>query len=441
MREIKKWQFVFVLFTATFLFTNGFYFKILESIIYPRDIVSILGASFLLLLCIFIWFKRHEEIRRAVRSKYGVMIFLLFICAIIPTIFIGSIITERQPLIRPSIVVVRTYAGLLIFFWLAVCCNTERLFLILHKFVFSFGLIWIIISVIFYLYPDLILYFFKEPGKELQVRFDAPRFIPPVGARNAMMYTSFYSLVRFAHFSRKIGPVNFHWLLIYLSGLFSFLFPLMIRRNGIILVFIPICYYFFYLGIFRKIVLSFFIVMLVILSTIISPSFYERVFLTLDSTITELQSSKQTSANVRIRAFNYYFPELVESGFIGYGYYGADKISSQHRLARGHEMGYLEADLGLMLPFLMYGVQGLLWSIIMYIFIFKDLLSSKLLSPPFNYIKSTLLMLFSWLILTFHAFAWGYHQSFWWGVIIFMVFYISKFARLYLRTNPVLLRT
>lgn len=423
--EVKPWYFSFVLFIAFFLLTDGFYLKILEPFLDPRDYISIAGALFSILLCAFMWFKKNVFLRDVMRTKYGRMILLFFVLIIIPTVLVGGIITQRQPLIRPSMAVIRTYAGLLFFFWLAVYCRSEQLFLLLHRFIFYFGLVWIIISIVFYFFPDLIMLLLKTPGKDLGYRLDSLRFIPPAGARNAMMYTCFYAL---ANLFKNPSPLNFRWIMIYAACLFSFLFALMIRRNVFVLIAVPIIFGFFFLNISKKVIISFFLINLVIISALMFSSFYDRVNWAFESVVDEIGSSEQTSTNVRLRAFNYYFPELVDSYYIGYGYYGDDKISPQHRLAYGHSMGYLETDLGILQALLMYGVPGLMWSLIMYLFFLKDLLNKKKMSSKLLLIRNTLIMNFMWLIITIHSFVWGYHQTFWWSIIIFMVAYLSSIS-------------
>jgi hypothetical protein len=422
--EINPRQFLLVLFVVTFLFTNGFYLKVLEPFLEPREHLSIAGAVFALSTCVFLWFKKHTALREVMRSRYGKMVLLFFVLIIVPTVLIGSIVTQRQPIFRPSLVVIRVYAGLLFFFWLAVYCSTERLFLLLHRFFLYLGLVWIVISLLFFLFPDLVMLLFKVPGKEFGYRADIPRFVPPTGIRNVMMYSCFYAMVKLF---QKAQPVNLKWGLVFMAGLFAFLFPLSIRRNVFVLIVVPLLFWSFFLDTSKKVLVGFFALNLLIISFLMFPSFFDRVDWVFDSVIDEYQSSEKTSTNVRLSSLKYYFPELVDSFFIGFGYFGADKISPNHRLAYGVQiMRYLPTDLGIFQALLLFGIPGLMWTLILYIFVFKDLLNSKQLTPQIGLIKDTLIMNFLWLVMTFHSFVWGNYQTFWWGVIIFMVAYLSN---------------
>lgn len=421
--DIKPWQFLLVLSMATFLFTNGFFLKFLEPFLKPRDYFSITGAVLAIFLCLFMWLKKNVVFREEMRSKYGKTVLIFFVLILFPTIFIGSIVTERQPIIRPSLVVIRVYAGLLFFFWLAVYCNTEKCFLLLHRFILYFGLVWIIISIVFYFFPDLVMLLFKMPGNEfISYRADLPRFVPPTGARNMMMYTCFYALAKLFH---KRHLFNLKWGLVFMAGIFVFLFSLSIRRNVFALITVPILFWSFFFNISQKVLIGFFALNLLIASLLINPSFYKRVDWVFESVISEYQSSERTSTNVRLRGFQYYFPELVNTFFIGFGYFGED-ISPHNRLALGVKMGYLPTDLGIFQALLLFGIPGLMWTLIMYLFVFKDLLKSTNFSPEMILIKNTLIMNFFWLVLTFHSFVWGNYQTFWWGIVIFMVAYITK---------------
>lgn len=425
--DLTKFQFVALLLIFSFLLMNGLYLKVLEKYLYPQDKFSILGAGLILLICSYLVLKRNAGIINALNSKYGKMILLFFVLLIVPTFFIGGIIEERQDLVRPCLVVIRVYAGAFFFFVLAAYCKDISTFKVLHWVVFFVGFFWIIVSLGVFLVPDLMLSIFKKPGTEFHYLLDSVRFVPPVSGRNAMMYSAFYSFVKFGNTPK--GGKALPWFVVYCLSVFVFLFVLIIRRNGIILLVVPALYAFFHFSISRKVILGFFGLGCTIIVASVYPTFFERVTWMVDSVYSEAQSKQQTSTNVRMRSFEYYYPELVKSGYIGYGYYGADKIVKTSRLAWGHKRGYLEVDLGIFFPFLLYGIQALIWTSVLYIFIFKDLIVSNNLPEELRNIRDTVFLNIMWIVLTLHSFIWGYHQAFWWGTIIFITYFISNTSK------------
>lgn len=420
-KYFKTWSFIFFMLMGSLLLSNGFYLKGLEPLLTPNDRLSAAGAAVLLMICAFLWFAQKARMTEAICSRYGLMIIGFFICIHFSTFVIGGLVEHRQPIFHSGLVLTRIYAGLLVFFCLAVLCKTDKLFFVLHKFILIFGIIWLLFFCLAYISPDFCSQFYKTPGKNFQIRLDTVRFTPPAGVRVAIMYTCFYSLIRFMQ-ATKFN--NIYWLFIYIIGVFDFFFVCMLRRYCIALVLIPIFYILTFMNMTKKVLLSSGIVIAAIVM-ISFPALTERAFWIVESVIDQASSSRKTSVNIRTSAFEYYFPELKRSAYIGYGYYAPEMTSVDSRLAYGQGIGYYEGDLGIFMAFLMYGIQAIIWSAVMYYLILKNLIRAKFLHTQMNSIKNALLVTFLWPLLSLHTFTWGYHEAFWWGIMIFMAYYVT----------------
>ena len=410
----------------SFLLTNGFYLRLAEPLMFPNDWLARIGSVLLFSLFFCFFAQRPFQIFRLLSNKYGLMTILFFFCILFPTITIGWLFEQRQPLIRPSLVSIRLYSGLLVFFSLAVFCKSDTLFRKLNNFVLAFGVIWLIFLFFAFFFPDLAMEIYKRPAKDIMIRLDTIRFAPPVGARVAIMYTCFYGFLTFV---KRPSMQTSLWLIVYLIGVFDILYVCMLRRHSAAMLIVPLLYVLLFMNWSRKAIVSFSVAGILIILLCAFPSVVHRGEWIVKSAIEELKSKQATSANARIRTFEYYYPEFIRSYGIGYGYYPSQLPPQKRYLINGKKVGYYEGDLGVVMALLMYGIQAIIWTIVMYFFIFKDLSTSQYFDYEFPIIRSALAATFLWSFLTLNAFVWGYSEPFWWGIMIFMVYYISKFCR------------
>ncbi|MCP3941553.1 MAG: hypothetical protein GY710_08740 [Desulfobacteraceae bacterium] len=166
--------------------------------------------------------------------------------------------------------------------------------------------------------------------------------------------------------------------------------------------------------------------MLFITLMLTSSILNDRLSWIFNSITIEAQATHNTSTNIRLAAIKYYYSELKKTSYLGYGYYSPDHVSNGSKLAYGQEFGFYEGDLGVIMTFLMYGIQGIIWTIIMYYILLKDLIRARCLPDNFQMIRKTLIMILFWSILFIHNFVWAYHEAFWWGILFFLIYYISK---------------
>lgn len=412
---------------GSLLLSNGFYLWVLRPLLTPNDRLSLVGAAVLLMLCIFLWFKRHGSMLEIMRTRYGVMIIAFFLCIHFSTFIFGGLIEQRQNIFHAALVVSRIYAGLLVFFVLAIYCNTDRLFNLLHKFVLMVGIVWIMFLFLAYFAPDFCSSIINSPSHGYRTRLSSIYFKPPVGAQIAILYTCFYAVINFT----KVPRIqNSFCLLIYLFGVFDIFFVCIMRRLSVFIIVAPLLFFIGHFNLPKKMLLLFCLCIAFFSALTIFPALKEQSTWIFQSIISEAESSHNTSVNARIRTFKYYYPELARTAYLGYGYYSPDKVSQRSRLAHGQAIGLYEGDMGIVMPLLMYGIQGLLWTALMYYILFSDLIRSKCLPPQHQMIRNTLLILLLWSVFSLNTFVWGYHGPFWWGVMIFMGYYISKKSNL-----------
>lgn len=414
--------FISLLVLTCLLFSNGLYLKIFSPFLYPNDRLSLVGSFFLIALLLYLYLKYPSAIFQIFKSRYGKMILIFYILTFFPTIVFGYFIEQRQTLIRPNFVLIRLYSGLLFFYILNIYCKSDHTFILLHDFILTVGISWILFLLFAYFFPELCSSIINDSGRELTIRLDQYRFKPPAGIRIAIVYTCFFGIFNFLN---KFQKYRVFWLLISFITLFDFIYVTMMRRYIVTIILTPVVYFFFKFNLFKKYGLIILITVIIFSTYYLTPNVWNKFQWIYDSISTESTSRSLTSSNARIHAFKFYYPELVKTKFLGYGYYSPDHISKMSKLAHGNKLGYYEGDLGIVMPFLMYGIQALLWTFAMYYFLLKDLYDSHFNNIKLKIIRNTLFLTILWSILSLHTFVWGYHEPYWWSIIIFMVSYIG----------------
>lgn len=400
---------------AILLRSRGFYLKALTLSehfeVFMIAMVFLVAAAFVI--------RTPSILMKGVLKKFYSLAVLGIIAIAFFSIFINSVVIRGHSMLelpRQGF----NYAALLICLVL-ISCRTDSAFVPnLNAVVVGINSVIVLLYVIVSFIPGLASSMFILVSS----RFEAERLTSPLGAM--VVYSFLYCLVMCTSGARstKIRAIFFALFVFYL---WYFLFVDMTRRYIIGLMIVAIFYWLFHLKIGRKamtLIMAFFLLTASLVFTNVGDAVFESVVNIFSSSIEDYQSNKGTVGG-RIEGIKYYMNEFADGGFIGIGpgkfSLGAD---------RSEDIPYNPSDHGLIAVLYQYGFQGIILTVIILYFMFRDLRAVCRHGPrQYQPIAMAIRLYLCFTIVALLQIYWKPSFALWVGIMLFMTWRMREEMR------------
>jgi len=364
-------------------------------------------------------------------KNYYFWFIILILCAILFPTYINLVITSG---LKP-IEVLRSgffYSGFFIFIILVSYQSAPNIVNKLNTIIIAMISFNVLFIVVFSFFPDLANSVFVHTME----RFGRIRIGVESGLGPMTHYAFFYILIMCTQSSERIKSKILYF---FLFGIYIWYFFAVVMSRRAIFVLLAIVGYYFLTRLNGKQRMRILLALPLVLSLLfVLPQSTIIVDSIQSSFVTAVEEFQYGEGNVGIRVFGieYYLNLFKESGYMGIGMLSNRLPSSDPLLVGAEFFRYNPADHGIFAVLYQFGFPAIVLTIIVLYYIFRDLKAVRLQGMPEHWpiaMAIHLYLVFS--IIGLLAIFWKPSESFWTGIMLFMIWKMKESTRVNLQTT------